>query len=112
MPAANEPWDLTGADAAVRRDHHLRSDETEIYARLAAFDDRDLLAGLVAQPAAHAGNLTVIEPPGPLAIPKQLRDIPTAPDLLVYAELKYRKTEQALEAAEMLLPRLMGDVEN
>lgn len=32
-----------------------------------------------------------------------------APDLLVYAELKYRGTEQALEAAEMILPKVLDD---
>src|SRR3989337_940221 len=34
---------------------------------------------------------------------------PVAPDLLAYAELRYRGTEQALEAAELLLPKVLGD---
>jgi hypothetical protein len=34
-------------------------------------------------------------------------DFPVAPDLLAYAELRYRGTEQALEAAELLLPRVL-----
>ena len=34
--------------------------------------------------------------------------MPTAPDLLVYAELRYRGTGQALEAAELLLPLVLG----
>jgi hypothetical protein len=32
-----------------------------------------------------------------------------APGLLAYAELRYRGTGEALEAAEMLLPAVMGD---
>ena len=34
--------------------------------------------------------------------------MPTAPDLLVYAELRYRGTGQALEAADLLLPTGAG----
>jgi hypothetical protein len=32
------------------------------------------------------------------------------PPLLAYAELRYRGTGQALEAAEMLLPKVLDDV--
>jgi hypothetical protein len=32
-----------------------------------------------------------------------------APALLAYAELQYRGTAQALEAAEILLPEVTGD---
>jgi hypothetical protein len=65
---------------------------------------------LVAQPAARGGNLLVIEPPGPLAIPDTAPgELPLAPDLLAYAELRYRGTGQALEAAELLLPKVTGD---
>ena len=34
---------------------------------------------------------------------------PVAPDLLAYAELRYRGTGQALEAAELFLPRVLDD---
>ncbi len=65
---------------------------------------------LVAQPAVRGGNLLVIEPPGPLAIPDAIGEtIPAAPDLLAYAELRYRGTGQATEAADLLLPRVLGD---
>jgi hypothetical protein len=32
-----------------------------------------------------------------------------APDLLAYAELRYRGTGQALEAAELLLPKVLDN---
>ena len=64
---------------------------------------------LVAQPALRGGNLLVIEPPGPLGIPGEVANgFPVAPDLLVYAELRYRGTGQALEAAELVLPEVLG----
>ena len=42
----------------------------------------------------RGGNLLIIEPPGPLAIPEAAHDgeFPVAPDLLAYAELRYRGT--------------------
>jgi hypothetical protein len=104
------PWALTGADAAERRTHFFRAEDTEIYAPMAAFDDREILKRLVAQPAARAGNLLVIQPPAPAATPHGGdNDSPVAPDLLAYAELRYRGTAQALEAAEILLPMVTGD---
>ena len=52
----------------------------------------------------------MIEPPGPLAFPPMgPGEIPLAPELLAYAELRYRGTAQALEAAEILLPKVLGD---
>ncbi|MCC7243402.1 MAG: hypothetical protein IT180_15865 [Acidobacteria bacterium] len=91
------PWALTGVDAADRRTHFFRAEETEIYAPVGAFEDRALQKALVAQPAVRTGNLLVIEPPGPLATPGATNDgAPVAPNLLVYAELRYRGTEQAL----------------
>lgn len=103
-------WALTGADAADRQTHFFRAEETEIYTPVAVFDDRALQHALVAQPAARAGNLLVIEPPGPLAIPAAAQeDVPVAPALLAYAELRYRGTEQALEAADLLLPQVVND---
>mgnify|MGYP003336196261 FL=1 len=103
-------WALTGADAADRRTHFFRAEETEIYAPVAVFEDRAVQHALVAQPAVRAGNLLVIEQPGPLAIPPAAQDdVPFAPDLLAYAELRYRGTEQALEAADLLLPLVLND---
>lgn len=103
-------WALTGADAADRRTHFFRAEETEIYAPVAVFEDRAVQNALVAQPAVRAGNVLVIEPPGPLAIPPAGQDdVPVAPDLLAYAELRYRGTEQALEAADLLLPLVVND---
>jgi len=103
-------WALTGADAAERTTNYFHAEDTEIYAPLAAFDDREILKRLVAQPAARGGNLLVIEPPAPAATPDATAaPPPAAPDLLAYAELRYRGTEQALEAAEMLLPAVIGD---
>lgn len=108
-----QPWALTGADAAERRTHFFRAEETEIYAPLRALEDRDTQKALVAQPAGRAGNLLVIEPPGPLAMPGDPDlDFPVAPDLLAYAELRYRGTEQALEAADLLLPRVLDHAAN
>ena len=102
------PWALTGADAAERRTHFFHAEDTEIYAPIAAFDDRELLKRLVAQPTTRGGNLLVIEPPVRAAIPVNHDVPPVAPDLLTYAELRYRGTGQALEAAELLLPGVIG----
>jgi hypothetical protein len=105
-----QAWALTGADAAGRRDHYFRAEETEIYAPVRLLDDREVQKALIAQPAARGGNLLVIEPPGPLAIQNADADaVPTTPGLLVYAELRHRGTGQALEAAELLLPQVLGD---
>ncbi len=107
------PWALAGADAAERRDHFFRAEETEIYAPVRVFDARDLQKALGAQPAGRGGNLLVIEPPGPLALPPALDAVaPVAPDLLTYAELRYRATGQAHEAADRLLERVLADAEN
>ena len=96
-----------------QRTHFFRAEETEIYAPLRVLEDRDTQKALVAQPAARGGNLLVIEPPGPLAMPGAPHpDFPVAPDLLAYAELRYRGTEQALEAAELLLPRVLDHAAN
>ena len=105
-----QPWALTGADLAERRMPFFRADETEIYAPVRALEDRDAQKALVAQPAARGGNLLVIEPPGPLAMAGETEDdLPVAPGLLAYAELRYRGTGQALEAAELLLPEVLDD---
>jgi hypothetical protein len=111
LGARGARWALTGADAAERRTHFFRAAETEIYAPIDAFDDRATLKALVAQPAARAGNLLVIEPPVPAATrpPDAVNGPPVTPDLMAYAELRYRGTAQALEAAEILLPTVMAD---
>lgn len=107
----NVHWALTGADGAAVRKNFFRAPDTEIYADPRKLEDRELLKALVAQPAVRHGNLRVIEPPGPLALPpmKEAPRPPTAPILLTYAELRLRGTEQANEAAEMLLPDLLAD---
>ena len=103
-------WALTGADLAARRTSFFRANETEIYAPVRALEDREAQKALTAQPAARRGNLLVIEPPGPLAIAGDTDDnLPVAPGLLAYAELRYRGTGQALEAAELLLPKVLDD---
>ncbi|MDO8631003.1 MAG: hypothetical protein Q7R41_10970, partial [Phycisphaerales bacterium] len=62
------------------------------------------------QPAARVGNLLVIEPPAPVATPPGIaNETPVTPNLLAYAELRYRGTAQALEAAEFVLPAIIGD---
>ena len=105
-----QPWALTGADAAERRRRFFRAGETEIYAPVHALENRDVQKALVAQPAARGGNLLVIEPPGPLAMSGGIVDnLPVAPGLLAYAELRYRGTGQAVEAAELLLPNVPDD---
>ena len=105
-----QPWALTGADAAERRTPFFRAEETEIYAPVRVLEDREAQKALVAQPAARGGNLRVIEPPGPVAIAGEIDDkLPVAPGLLAYAELRYRGTGQALEAAELLLPKVLDD---
>ena len=107
---ANRPWALTGADAAELSTHFFRAEETEIYAPVLEFENREMQKAIVAQPAARAGNLLVIDPPGPLAIPDGPdRGPPVTPEVLAYAELRYRGTEQALEAAELLLPKVLED---
>ena len=74
-------WALTGADAAERRTNYFHAEDTEIYAPIAAFDDREMLKRLVAQPAARGGNLLVIEPPAPAATPDRAgKQPPAAPD--------------------------------
>lgn len=105
------PWALTGADGAAVHKDFLRAAETEIYAEPRQLEEGDVLKELVAQPAAHGGNLWVIEPPGPLVLSQTRQDAPhppTAPLLLIYAELRLRGTDQANEAADMLLPGLLA----
>lgn len=101
-------WALTGADAALLIDPHLRTEQTELYAAPERFDEPDLLRELQAQPAI-AGNLQVIQPPAPIALERDPDhpEVPVAPIVLAYAELRYRNNDQASEAAELLLPRVL-----
>jgi hypothetical protein len=101
-------WTLTGADAAELRNRFFRAPETEIYVPWGTFDDWDLQKELMTQPAPRVGNLVAVEPPGPAIPEKTVEGIPIAPALLIYAELRYRGTEQAVEGAEMLLPDVMS----
>jgi hypothetical protein len=103
----NIRWALTGADAALLTDPHLRTDQTEIYGAPERFDEPDLLRELQMQPAV-TGNLQVIEPPAPIALQGDIirPEAPVAPLLLVYAELRHRNNDQANEAAELLLPQV------
>jgi hypothetical protein len=105
------PWTLTGADAALLTDPHLRTDDTAVYAAPEQFEDPELLRQLQVQPATR-GNLHVIEPPGPIALePTRAERTPTAPLVLTYAELRYQNTDQANEAAELLLPEVLTHAE-
>lgn len=101
-------WALTGADAALLTDPHLRVEQTELYAAPERFDEPDLLRELQMQPAI-GGNLQVIEPPAPIALQREADqpEVPVAPIALAYAELRYLKNDQANEAAELLLPRVL-----
>lgn len=104
-----QSWALTGADLAARRVPFFRANETEVYAPVGVLADREAQKALIAQPAARGGNLVVIEPPGPLAIAGETDDLPVAPGLLAYAELRYRGTGPALEAAELFLAKVLDD---
>lgn len=101
-------WALTGADAALLTDPHLRAEQTELYAPPERFDEPDLLRELQVQPAI-AGNLHVIEPPAPIALQREPDhpEVPVTPIVLAYAELRYLNNDQANEAAELLLPRVL-----
>jgi len=110
LARGGDRWALTGADAAERRTHFFRAEDTEIYAPIRVFEDRDTQRALVAQPTGRGGNLLVIDPPGPLTVAAPAGgELPVAPDLLAYAELRYRGTEPALEAAGLLLPWVVGE---
>lgn len=107
LAARDIPWALTGADAAQRRTPYFRAEETEIYAQPDALT-REIQKELVAQPVERGGNLLIIDLPGPLATPLEAADgLRITPDLLAYAELRYRGTQQALEAADLLLPTVL-----
>lgn len=101
-------WALTGTDAALLTEPHLRTEQTEIYGVPDLFEEPGLLRELQAQPAV-VGNLRVIEPPAPIALQggPDRPEAPMAPLLLAYAELRYQNNDQANEAAELLLPHVL-----
>jgi hypothetical protein len=100
-------WTLTGADAAFLVDHYLETTDTRIFVQPGALTP-EVLGELRAQPTAGDGDLVAIDAPGPLALDAVMMDgWPCAPLPLVYAELRYLGTEQAGEAADRLMPRLL-----
>lgn len=107
LAARDIPWAITGADAAQLSTHYFRAEETEIYARPDALT-REIQKELVAQPVERGGNLLIIDLPGPLATPLEPDEgLRLTPALLAFAELRYRGTGQALEAANLLLPTVL-----
>jgi hypothetical protein len=101
---------LTGAAAALHLTHYYQAGITEIYAAPRAITDA-IARELKAQPTEGDANLVVIEPPIPGLVPEDAARqtaLPIAPALLAYAELRYHGTEQANEAAELLLPLVDG----
>lgn len=113
LKAHRVAWCLTGAAAALQLTHYYRADVTEIYA--APREITDLIAReLKAQPTEGEANLVVIEPPIPGIVPKLAEpkmDLPMAPALLAYAELRFHGTGQAHEAAELLLPLIEAPID-
>ena len=100
-------WTLAGADAAFLLDHYLETTDTRIYVQPDTLTP-DVLRELRAQPTTGQGDLVAIEAPGPPALDAvTIEGWPCAPLPLVYAELRYLGTEQAGEAADRLMPRLV-----
>jgi len=100
-------WTLTGAAGAFLIDRYLETAATHVFLPPGTLTP-ELLRELRAQPTAEEGDLVTIEAPGPLALePVVLDGWPCAPLPLVYAELRYLGTEQAREAADRLMPRLL-----
>jgi hypothetical protein len=103
-------WCLTGAAAAFELTHYYRTNVTEIYAAPRAITDL-IARELKAQPTQGEANFVVIEPPIPGVVPEPgggKTDLPMAPALLAYAELRFHGTGQADEAAQLLLPLIEG----
>jgi hypothetical protein len=106
LKAHDVAWCTTGATAALELTHYYQTDVLEIYAEPGAMTNL-ILRELKAQPTADEANLIVIEPPIPDLMrnaAEQGEPFPVAPALLAYAELRYHETDQAAEAAELLLP--------
>ena len=105
-----QPWALTGADAAERR--------TPYFARKRPRFTHPSVCLRIAKPRTRSSPSLLHAPEiywslsrrAPLAMAGESGDkLPVAPGLLVYAELRYRGTGQALEAAELLLPKVVDD---
>ncbi len=110
LNARDIAWCLTGAAAALQLTHYYQAGITEIYAAPHAFTDA-VTRALNAQPTEGQANLVVIEPPIPGLLPAPAANsplLPAAPALLAYAELRCHGTEQASDAAELLLPWIEG----
>jgi len=106
LKAHEVAWCTTGATAALEITHYYQTDALEIYAAPRAMTNA-IARELKAQPTAGDANLIVIEPPIPglvRAAPQEGAPLPAAPALLAYAELRYHGTDQATDAAELLLP--------
>lgn len=100
-------WTLTGPDAAFLIDKYLVTTDTHIFIQPGALTP-EILRELRAQPTVGNGDLVAIEAPGPLALEPVIVDgWPCAPIPLVYAELRHLGTEQAGEAADLIMPRLL-----
>jgi hypothetical protein len=101
------PWTLTGAAGTVPVDHYLETADTRVYVPRDVWTP-ELLRALRLQPAVNDGDLVAIEAPGPLALEAvTVEGWPCAALPLVYAELRYLDTDQAREAADRLMPRLV-----
>jgi hypothetical protein len=101
------PWTLTGAAGTVAVDHYLETADTRVYVPRDVWTP-ELLRALRLQPAVNDGDLVAIEAPGPLALEAvTVEGWPCAALPLVYAELRYLDTDQAREAADRLMPRLL-----
>lgn len=110
LKAHEVAWCTTGATAALEITHYYQTDALEIYAAPRAMTNA-IARELKAQPTAGDANLIVIEPPIPglvRAAPQEGAPFPAAPALLAYAELRYHGTDQATDAAELLLPLIEG----
>lgn len=106
LKAHHIAWCTTGATAALTLTHYYQTDVIEIYAAPGTITDA-VARELRAQPAPNDANLVFIEPPIPNLVRHAAQKtvaFPTAPALLAYAELRYAGTDQANDAAELLLP--------
>ena len=101
------PWTLTGAAGTLPVDRFLETADTRVCVPPDVWTP-ELLRALRLQPAVNDGDLVAIEAPGPLALEAvMVEGWPCAALPLVYAELRYLDTDQAREAADRLMPRLL-----
>lgn len=101
------PWTLTGAAGTLPVDRFLETADTRVYVPRDVWTP-GLLRALRLQPTVNDGDLVAIEAPGPLALEAvTVEGWPCAALPIVYAELRYLDTDQAREAADRLMPRLL-----